>query len=77
MLFVCIVLSDCVNGRYTAQVTWLWEDVGCSTQAGYRKAYVPVSSCQLVIDVSGGNAQREISSSSHQCVPVIVAPVFS
>lgn len=36
-----------------------------------------MSSCQLAIDVSGGNAQREISSSSHQCVPVIVAPVFS
>lgn len=49
---------------------------GSAHRAG-RTAYTPVSSCQLVIDVSGGNAQREIYSSSHQCVPVTVAPVFS
>lgn len=39
MLFVCIVLSDCVNGRYTAQVTWLWEVVGGPTHgAGVQEA---------------------------------------
>lgn len=30
------------------------------TELEYRKTNIPVSSCQLVIDVSGGNAQREI-----------------
>lgn len=78
MLFVCIVLSDCVNGRYTAGVTWLWKDAGQPTRRDGLQEAVRTS---VIMPISnrnhGGNTQREFNPSSHRCVPVTVAPVFS
>ena len=44
-----------------------WE--ASATELRYIQIYVLVSSCQLVIDASGGNAPRQIHTSSHQRVP--------
>lgn len=63
MLFVCIVLSDCVNGRYTAGVTWLWKDAGQPTRGDGLQEAVRTSVIMPISDRNhGGNTQREFQS---------------